>query len=122
IRAYGRSTPTAGPPIVGILALGDVIYTVTAASPPALCPSTAVTRSDSLCQVAAPGIGVYVIGAGGAAMLLAGLFLVRKRTYGVAATAATAAAVVPAAFSGQLSPQTSRECPHCREQMRRDAV
>jgi hypothetical protein len=108
IRAYSRKSPTAGPLILGVPALLYAIYVGTASSQRTLCPASATSTSDPLCQVAKPGSGVYVIGAGGGAMLLAGLFLVRKKTYHV--------------ISRQENRDPMyRECPHCKEQMRRDA-
>jgi len=111
-RAYQKGTRTWAPIIWGGLAVAWAVYAATSDEALTFCPIGSTSFGASDCLVAEPGLGIYAIGGGGAALLLGGLFLARRTT----------SVAVPVA-TGTTAASTSmhRECPFCKEPMRRDA-
>jgi len=98
------------PVVNGVVAIGYAVYLGTSEDVLTLCPLTA-TRVTDACQVAEPGIGVYVLGVAGVALLGAGWMFLRfpKRD--------------PKAVAPATDPMTlTRECPHCKSAIRPDAT
>lgn len=105
VRAFARGSYSRAPLGFGLIAFGVALYDGVPKSSRTLCPLDA-TSVSSACEVAQPGLGIYAVGAGGIALFLAGCFLAKQPKAGVS-PAPSAAAV--------------RECPYCKEDMRRDA-
>ncbi len=103
VRAFQRGSRSWAPFVDGLLVLLYAVYDGTAREARTLCPPGATSLQDPGCQVAAPGIGVFVMGLGAIALIVAGCVLARRPS-----TPAPSRAAV-------------RECPFCREAMRRDA-
>lgn len=98
------------PLLWGVVIVGLAIYLAVNEEARTLCPLTATAITDA-CQVAEPGIGVYALGLGGAALAASGIFFLRfpRRAPG----AKVAAADDPM--------KMTRECPHCKSSIRPDA-
>jgi len=98
------------PLISGLVAIGFAVWLGTDEEQRTLCPLGATTVT-SACQVAQPGIGVYVLGLGGAALVASGLMFWRfpKR-------------VRVTSRPGTFDPmKVTRECPYCKSEIRPDA-
>lgn len=100
VRAFYFPRRTWAPCIFGLIALVYAVYNGTNRGVRTLCPSTARSMSAPSCQLAQPGLGVYAMAIGAIALLTAGLYLLRQP---------------------RLEQPASRECPFCKEPMRRDA-
>lgn len=98
------------PLIVGGLTVASAVWSFVDEDARTLCPLGATTITDA-CSVAEPGLGIYMLGAGGASLAASWLFFRRfppRAT--VAATATTSAPM-----------NVTRECPHCKSEIRPDA-
>lgn len=97
------------PLIWGMVIIGFAVYLAVNEDARTLCPLSASTITDA-CQVAEPGIGVYALGIGGAALAASGIFFLRfpKRAPGTKAATHDPMKV-------------TRECPHCKSAIRPDA-
>lgn len=97
------------PLVVGGLTVASAVWAATDEEQRTLCPLGA-TRVTDACSVAEPGVGVYMLGAGGAALVMSGFFfrkLPEKRKAGQPIVADPMA--------------VTRECPHCKSAIRPDA-
>ena len=106
VRAWPKPRRIYWPLVSGVLVIGSAVYNGTSDDVMTLCPLGADTISD-LCQVAEPGIGVYAVGLGGAALLASGLFFLRLPSAEFPTT--------------HVSGKIMRECPFCKSQIRPDA-
>lgn len=108
LRVLQRPRRIYWPLVSGLLVVGAAIYAGTSEDVLTLCPIGATSTLAEGCQVAEPGIGTYVTGLGGAALIASGWFFLRlpgvTRSVGSPAAAGT------------------RECPHCGSEMRADAM
>jgi hypothetical protein len=98
------------PLMVGALTIGSSIWAYADESQRTLCPLGATTVT-SACSVAKPGLGIYMLGAGGAALLASGIFFLR---------------LPPKVSTSAIDPardpmSVTRECAHCKSQIRPDA-
>ena len=98
------------PLIWGFVIIGYAVYIAVDEGQRTLCPLSATSITEA-CQVAEPGIGVYALGLGGAALAGSGLLFLRFPRR--APSAAVALAHDPMAMR--------RECPHCKSEIRPDA-
>jgi hypothetical protein len=102
--AHQAAIKTWAPIVSGLLACGYAIYFgKNGGDSLKLCSVATGTN----CQVANPGTGVYLAGIGGLLMAVGGLLIRSSSTV-------IAEAEMPSAYM-------YRECPHCKEDMRRDA-
>jgi hypothetical protein len=108
VRALRNPRRVWWPLLWGVVIVGYAVYLGVDEDSRTLCPLTATTITDA-CQVAEPGIGVYVLGLGGAALVGAGLFFLRFPKM-----------ESKAAVAGDPMKMT-RECPHCKSDIRPDA-
>ena len=86
-RSLHRGGRTWGALVGGLLVLAEVVYV--GAAELTTCPVGTNLVDSSVCQAASPGLGLFIIGAGGAALALAGLELAPWRQF-VSARAASA--------------------------------
>lgn len=109
------------PLLSGVALLGYAVWIGTSETQMTLCSVGENGLPDkSLCQQASPGLGVYLVGVGGAALLVAGLMLVRLPPRGLRTAtlhAATATGTIP-----DEALAIRKECDHCKTPIRPDAT
>jgi hypothetical protein len=98
------------PALSGVAIAGYAVWLGSAEDQRTLCPLSA-TRVTDACQVAEPGIGVYVLGVGGLALGFAGVMFFRLPRR---AKATTREHVDPMSLT--------HECPYCKSEIRPDAT
>jgi hypothetical protein len=77
VRSLRRGERTLGPLIGGLLVMAEAVYI--GAAELTTCPVGTDVVDSTACQMASPGIGLFVMEAGGAVLALAGLQLARWR-------------------------------------------
>ena len=108
-RSVYRGEPTWGPVIGGLLVVTEAVYV--GAVELTTCPLGTNVAGISACQAASPGLGLFMVGAGGAALALAGLELAPRREWAVAenlvATGTAPTAALP--WTSSVARHTHRE-------------
>jgi hypothetical protein len=75
-RSLHRGERTLGPLLAGLVVMTEAVYI--GAAELTTCPVRSPSVDSAVCQTAAPGIGLFVLAAGGAALAVAGLELARS--------------------------------------------
>lgn len=96
------------PLVVGGLTVASAVWAFVNEDARTLCPLGQTTITDA-CSVAEPGLGIYMLGAGGAALAASWFFF---RNFPSRSSVTTPA---------DDPMQVTRECPHCKSQIRPDA-
>jgi hypothetical protein len=113
IRVWQRPRRIYWPLISGLLVIGTSIYNGRSEDVMTLCPLGAESVT-SACQVAAPGIGVYAVGLGGAALAASGVFFLRLPVIGRSAKETAVTRECP--FCKSQIPPDASVCAHCRRE------